>query len=46
MGALDVTVIANLFGDVPDATGTNSEKKPPANGLHGWAKEDCVTEWF
>jgi hypothetical protein len=41
-----VTVIENFVSDVPEGTGTNSLKKPPANGLHGAAKEDWVTVWF
>jgi hypothetical protein len=29
-----------------EVVGTKVEKKPPASGWQGSAKEDCVTEWF
>lgn len=45
---MSLTVMVNTFDALvfEEVVGTKVEKKPPARGWHGSAKEDCVTEWF
>jgi hypothetical protein len=40
-----LTVTVKTDGEV-ELVGMKVEKKPPARGWQGSAKEDCVTEWF
>jgi len=46
IGFVSLMLTAKTWLDSPESTGTNPEKMPPLNWLHGPSKAAWMTEWF